>query len=133
MARTIRTDRTRETFLNMLAETCNVSEACRAANIGRRSVYDWRDADPVFADAWVEAEETAADKLEKVAWDRACSGQSDRMLEILLKAHRPKYREKQVVELTGKDGGPIEHAAAAKRDIEDIFGPTPHLIEAKHG
>lgn len=112
MTRTIRTDRARETFLATLAETCNVSEAARAASIGRRSAYEWRDDDPDFAAAWVEAENVAADKLEREAWRRGvegtdkpitfqgkitdtCKEYSDRMLELLLKAHRPeKFKER---------------------------------------
>jgi hypothetical protein len=134
MARkTIRTDRARASFLAMLAEQCNVSEACRAAGIGRSAAYAWKNDDPAFAAAWSEAEEEAADKLEKVAWERATQGLSDRMLEILLKGHRSKYRDKQAIEVSGPDGGPIEHMNAAKAEIQDIFGPTPHLIEAKHG
>lgn len=39
---------------------------------------------------------------------------------------------KERVEHSGPDGGPIEHKAAARSEIEDLFGPTPHLIEAKH-
>lgn len=110
--RTVRPDRARETFIKVLAESCNVSEACRAANIGRTTVYEWRNAEPEFAAAWEEAEETAADKLEREAWRRAVEGvdkpvtfqgvitatykeYSDRMLEILLKAHRSeKFVEK---------------------------------------
>jgi transposase len=124
-ARSIRTDRTRETFLKVLAETCNVSEAARAAGVGRRTMYDWRDADPSFADAWKDAEETSADKLEQVAFERATSGQSDRMLEILLKAHRPKYREKQAVEFSGSVQ--VDHANQAQAEIDEIFGP-PRLV-----
>lgn len=124
--RTARTDRARETFLKTLRESCNVSEAARAAKIGRRTAYDWRDADPQFAAEWDEAEEEAADRLEREAWRRAVDGTdkpvtfqgaitatykeySDRMLEILLKAHRPeKYVERIRAEHTGKDGGPIQ-------------------------
>lgn len=109
-SKTIRTDRARTAFLRVFAETCNVSEACRAANIGRTAAYAWRDDDPDFAAAWDEAEQVAADSLEKVAWDRAKSGQSDRMLEILLKAHRPRYREKQAVEVSGPDGSALSLA-----------------------
>jgi hypothetical protein len=135
MGRTIRTDRARTTFVAVLVETCNVTEACRAAGIGRQSAYDWRGDDPAFAQAWDDALEAAADMLEQVAFERAKSGQSDRMLEILLKAHRPKYREKQQVEVSGPNGGPIEHCEAAKRRVEDIFGPTPHeiIVEGKRG
>lgn len=57
--RTARTDRARETFLAVLRDTCNVSEAARAAGMGRRTAYDWRDADPTFSAEWDEAEEEA--------------------------------------------------------------------------
>ena len=33
---------------------------------------------------------------------------SDRLLEILAKAHRPKFRENQRVEVSGPGGGPVE-------------------------
>lgn len=108
--RTIRTDRARAeaTFLEQLRLTCNVSHAARSAGIGRRTAYDWRDADPEFAAAWDEAEEEAIDALELAARERAIDG-SDRMMEILLKAHRPeKYVDKLKTELTGKDGGAIQ-------------------------
>ena len=85
--RTSRTDRARETFLATLRETCNVSAAARAAKIGRSTAYDWRDADEAFAAAWDDAEEEAVDALEMRARERALDN-SDRMMEILLKAHR---------------------------------------------
>jgi hypothetical protein len=123
--RTVRPDRAREKFLDVLAETCNVSESARQAGIGRRTAYEWRAADALFAEAWNEAEQEAADKLEREAWRRAVEGTdkpvtyqgvitgtykeySDKMLEILLKAHRPeKFVERVRAEHTGKDGGPI--------------------------
>lgn len=65
--------------------------------MGRTAAYDWRDDDVEFAKAWDEAIESAADKLEQVAYRRASTGKSDRMLEILLKGHRPKYRDKHLI------------------------------------
>jgi hypothetical protein len=103
MKRTARTDRARATFLTELRATCNVSHAARQAGIGRRTAYDWRDADEAFAADWAEAEEEAIDQLEQVARDRAIDG-SDRMLEILLKAHRPeKYTERQKLDVAFVD------------------------------
>lgn len=96
---TIRTARARTTFLTTLETTCNVAESARAAGMGRSAAYDWRRDDAVFAADWEQALESAADKLEQVAFERAKEGLSDRMLEILLKAHRPKYRDKQEVDL----------------------------------
>ena len=118
-ARTARTDRAREKFLAVLRETCNVSEAARAAAIGRRTAYEWRDADETFAADWDDAEQEAADKLEREAWRRAVEGvdkpvthqgvitatykeYSDRMLEILLKGHRPeKFTDRLKAEHSG--------------------------------
>lgn len=115
--RPARTDRARAIFLATFAATCNVSQACRDANIGRRTAYDWRAADPEFAAAWEDAEEEAVDKLEQVARDRAIDS-SDRMLEILLKAHRPeKYVERYRAELTGRDGGPMEYRNLSDEEI----------------
>lgn len=123
--RTVRTDRAREIFLDTLRASCNVSEAAREAGMSRRSAYDWRDADPDFAKDWADAEQEAADKLEREAWRRGVEGTdkpisfqgvitatykeySDRMLEILLKAHRPeKFTDRLKNEHTGKDGASL--------------------------
>ena len=82
---------------------CGVSRVC---------VYEHRNGDEAFAKLWDEAEQEAADKLEREAWRRGVEGvdkpivyqgevtgtykeYSDRMLELLLKAHRgAKFRER---------------------------------------
>lgn len=113
-----RTNRARASFLATLRETCNVSESARSAGVGRRTVYEWRDSDPEFAAAWADAEEEAVDKLEQVARERALDS-SDRMLEILLKAHRPeKYVDRVRSEVTGKDGGPVEYRNLSDEEVE---------------
>jgi hypothetical protein len=109
-----------------------VSEACRAAGIGRTTAYEWRDTDPVFAAAWKDAEEDAADKLEREAWRRGVEGTdkpityqgeitgtykeySDRMLEILLKGHRPeKFKDKVDVTSDGEKL-PVDDVTRATR------------------
>ena len=129
MPKTIRTDRAREKFLAVLQATCNVSESCRAANISRPAAYAWRGDDEDFAVAWADAEAQARDLLEREAWRRATEGweepvfhkgevcgairrYSDRMLEILLKGHKPeRFVEKRVLEHSGPDGGPIQVSA----------------------
>lgn len=106
--KTVRTDRAREKFLAQLRLSPNVSAAARAGGFGRNAAYEWRKDDEEFAAAWDEALDEAIDNLEATAYERA-STTSDRLAEVLLKAHRPdKYVEKRLLEHTGKDGGPIQ-------------------------
>lgn len=115
-------------FLEMLAASGNVSEACREASISRQTAYDRRKADPAFAASWSDAIEAASDALEREARRRAIEGTlepvfyqgaecgqvrkySDRLLEILLKAHRPeKFRENHHVEHDGELKIVVEYA-----------------------
>ena len=133
--RTKFTHHAREKFLAVLRETCNVAEAARAVGISRRTAYD-RRADAQFAIAWDEAEQEAADKLEREAWRRAVEGTqkpivykgdvtghyleySDRMLELLLKAHRPeRFGDKVKTEVSGPKGDPI------KSEVTHVLDPA---------
>jgi len=95
-----------------------VSEAAKAACFSRNCAYAHQKADPAFAAAWDEAVEVATDALVAEARRRAVNGVEepvfhkgdcghirryfDRMLEILLKAHRPaQFRENVKVEHSG--------------------------------
>lgn len=116
--------RLREMFLGELRKRGNVSEAARAAKVGRKTVYQWKDAEPEFAAAWDEAIEQAIDAMEAEAYRRAVEGYdepvfgrvakdedgqvgvirkySDSLMTTLLKAHRPeKYRERAEVQHSG--------------------------------
>ncbi len=113
------TYRAKEKFLEVVRTTCNVSEGARSIGMARRSLYDARARDNEFAQLWDAAVEEAADCLEQEAWRRAVEGwdepvfyqgkavgavrkYSDRMLELLLKGHRPeKYKDRHEI-----SGGP---------------------------
>lgn len=106
----ILTPNAREAFFAAFEQRGNVTEAAKAIGIGRRRIYEVRESDPEFAARWKEAEQIAADTLEREAWRRAVEGvnkpimykgqvvehvteYSDQLLERLLEAHRPeKYR-----------------------------------------
>lgn len=95
-------------FLDKLREGANVQQACMAAGVPRRTVYNWRDKWATFRQEWEDALEDACDGLEDVAWQRALRDRSDRMIMFLLKAHRPqKYMSRWAGELSGPGGGPI--------------------------
>jgi hypothetical protein len=111
--RTRFTNRARARFLETLKSTGNVTAAAEAAGFSRRTAYDHKEADETFAAAWKEAEEIATDTLEAEARRRGLEGveepvyylgkecgrirkYSDRMLELLLKAHRSELFKDRV-------------------------------------
>jgi hypothetical protein len=94
MSRTIRTPKNRQKFLEHLSTGASVRASARAAGFGRRTAFEWKAADPVFAAEWEEAYETGTECLEEVARVRAME-KSDSLLMFLLKARRPHvYRER---------------------------------------
>ena len=120
----IRTAKVRAAFLAGLEDGMTIAAASKAAGAGRRTMYDWREADTDFAAAWDDAYETGTDVLEDEAKRRAADGveepvfyqgekvatvrkYSDTLLIFMLKGRRPeKFKDRH--EHTGKDGGPIE-------------------------
>lgn len=61
-------------FLRSLADTGNVTLSVKLAGTSVGRVYTLRHSDPAFRQAWDEAEEIAADRLEAEAWRRAVDG-----------------------------------------------------------
>jgi hypothetical protein len=61
-------------FLAALAETGNVTESARRANVERRTAQIHHQEDKAFAEGWAEALEIYADSLEAVADHRATHG-----------------------------------------------------------
>lgn len=122
----IRTPEKEIAFLAALAATCSVTRACEAAGLGRRTVYEWREADPDFAIRWEKAKQLGAEVLEDEGVRRASEGvdepvfyqggecgtirkYSDTLLIFLLKGAMPeKYRDNARMELTGANGGPVQ-------------------------
>lgn len=118
-----RTKRTRsktEKFLTILAENGgHVANACKAINMRRATVYEWRDQDSEFADRWDDIVESKLDDLEHEGHRRAYDGTvrpvfyqgvecggvreySDSLLMFILKTGRPEtYRERFEVKNTG--------------------------------
>ena len=108
-------------FLNVVAETGCVSDACKAIQVSRKTVYGWREADGEFCSDWKYALEDYKDKLQKEADRRAVEGvdhpvtymgmitatykdYSDQLLLARLKRLDPEYKDRQQVEHTGDVG-----------------------------
>lgn len=118
----------RNKFLDALRQTGNVTAACEAAYVDRRTAYREKKSNAEFSRAWDEALEIAIEGMELEARRRAVEGRdepvfgriakdrdgvvghirkySDVLLIFLLKAHKPAiYRE--TVNL--KHSGAISH------------------------
>lgn len=122
-------------FLKELRRRANVTGAARKAGVGRRTAYDWYDADEAFAAAWDEALEEAVDELEDAAWRRAKDGvlkpvfqkgekvgqvreYSDQLMTLLLKAHRPeRFRERFDVT---SDGNQLKALTEERERLRDL-------------
>ncbi len=126
-------------FLAALTEGLSITAACEAAGIARRTVYNWRDADPDFAAAWDEAIDAGTDRLEDEARRRALEGSdkpvfykggevgaireySDTLMIFLLKARRPeKFRERHDVNHTGSIAVEVDDAReSVKRKLAGL-------------
>src|SRR5690242_13101615 len=109
--RSIVTASKKQRFLELLAQTCNVTKACELAGLNRLVVYQLRDRDPEFERLWQKALKLGAEALEDEATRRAMNGTarpiyqqgklvghevvySDRLMEMRLRSEKPeKYRD----------------------------------------
>lgn len=115
--RTIRTEEKGQKLLAKLAQGYSITTACKSENIGRRSYYEWREADPEFAKAADEAIECGIDLLEDEANRRAKGPMgSDTLLIFLLKSkRRAVYGDK--IEHTGAFTNTVELVGVAADDV----------------
>ena len=105
-----RTPEAEAKFLAALKLGKSIAAAARAAGVGRRTVYDWRDRDPAFAAGWDESWDIGTDYLEDLALKAAEQG-SERLLLALLKARRPERYARTVVEHEGSLEVLLRHAS----------------------
>lgn len=106
-----------------------VSTAMQSVGLARQTWYDWRKADDAFDQAVAEATHHRKERLEAEAERRALST-SDTLLIFLLKAADPeKYSDRYRHELTGRDGGPVQHEDVTQAR-ERVRHRLAHLMSA---
>lgn len=95
-------------YLRAVSRVGTLTAGCKAARVSPHTVYSWREHDTEFTIAEHDARERCADELEAAVIRRGKT-QSDTAAIFMLKAMRPaKYRDNSRVEVTGKDGGPVD-------------------------
>jgi hypothetical protein len=81
----------RRFFLQTLAETGRVSEACRWAQLSKQSAYALRARDPLFAAGWDAACEIARTQLADALFEKAIDGVTETIVkdgEVVAERHR---------------------------------------------
>jgi len=158
-ARSAATAEAKVVFLKALSDGGSIAGAARACDRATRTVYDWRDRDQNFAEAWDEALQRAVAVLEQEAWRRAVQGvpeplvsggkilgtvqrYSDPLLKTLLAAHRPeKYaKPSSGISVQLPTNGPTHWTfrfegdtlpGAPFRNGDDLFDRDGNVIEGE--
>jgi len=118
-------------MLAAYAETCSVSRAAEVAGVGRRTHYDWLNADEKYRCAFEQIQDQAAQTLEDEAVRRAHEGverpmtiagkrevvrdYSDTLLIFLLKGLKPERYKERVA-------GDSNVKPAANLEIRELLG-----------
>lgn len=136
-------------FLAAFAATGRLGTACRAVGLGNQALENARERFPDFDEAIDEAYQEFTDRLHEEAVRRAVDGwdepvfyqgevvgyirrKSDRILEMLLKAHIPdKFRDKLDVNASVTGGVLVAPAAVTVADWAAQFSAlaAPTVIE----
>ena len=117
---TIPTDKRKRLFLDALRKGCTCAGAAALAGVARTTPYEWRRNDPAFAKEWARVEDLAVAELERRAWERAQSGESDTLTIFLLKTRGPDcYKQRTRVELSGSSSVSVSHS---------LEGPAAELV-----
>lgn len=125
-------------FLEAFEMFHTVADACKAANVGRSTVYRHRVADEDFALAWLDVETLTTELMEKEAFRRATKGLvrnvydargnllreelifSDTLLIFLLKGRKPEvYRDRVDHRHSGEVKAPEARADLSKLTLEE--------------
>ena len=131
-------------FLSAYRITASITKAAAAADIERTLHYRWLEEDPEYAKAFAAAKLEAGELIEDEAVRRAHEGfdepvvyqgriskdeyeqplvvrkYSDALLMKLMDGFLPeKYKRRTGVELTGKDGGPVQVEAEGLKRLSD--------------
>ena len=137
-----------ELFLEELSARGSVVHACEAADCSRTNAYAERERSAEFARLWDEAKKISVERMEAEARRRAVEGTlkpvfqggskvgvvreySDTLLIFLLKAHDPKYRDKQTIEHTG--GTVVTHVYMPPNGRDDLAADATVLTNTETG
>lgn len=114
-------------FVESFCRYGRISAASKKTKIDRARHYSWLRSDAVYREAWKWAEEVRRANIEDEIYRRGVEGwlepvyhqgdrcgyvrkYSDSLLKLLAQAEMPDKYGQRRVQVTGPDGGPIQHA-----------------------
>ncbi len=120
-----------EPLLTEIADSGNLSKACRNAGVSKSTFLDAVSRDSALADRYARAREAGLDAEADRAIEEALTAEDAALGRLALDARKwylskllPKrYGDKTTTELTGAEGGPIQ-VTEVKRVIVDPNAPT---------
>ena len=102
--RSNRTAKKRQILLEIVAAGYSVTTAAQRAGMSRRSVYDWKADDPLFAADLRAAYEEGTDRFADALMDRALLPDHDALAIFMLKQRDPdRFNQKMVEARVGGD------------------------------
>ena len=109
-----------EEIISLMATGLSLTAAAAELGFHRQRVYEWAERHPDFADAVNLARGKRTLKLERDLLSAPDGPTVTSRIFALKNAAPDEWREKQAVELSGTNGGPIE----IKRVVWDVVDPS---------
>ncbi len=132
----------KDIFLAALTDVPHVQNAAKKAGLTADCFYNWRRADPVFAEEWAIAQEMGVGSLHDEAMRRAYHGvrkphffkgkkvatfveYSDTLMAMMLNAHHPAFKRVVRNENVYPEGVPPQQVNHTLMDVAQITGADP--------
>ena len=92
----------KEVFIKSYKDHKTISAACEAANISRKTYYDWKEADDDFAQRIIEIDESRIDYVENKLFENIDANKTNEILFYLkTKGKNRGYVERQEHQIDG--------------------------------
>jgi hypothetical protein len=130
--RTGRTAIKRAELLKTIGQGFSVTTAAARIGMSRRSVYDWRDADPSLARDLEAAFQEGTDRLVDAATLRALLPDHDALLIFLLKQRDPLRFNRKMIEHTGEVDVAHHVAGEVPEELVHFYMPSNCRDEPDH-
>jgi AcrR family transcriptional regulator len=108
-------------IVKVFEDGATFDQAAAAVGVSSRTIYRWCDGDPEFAEMVEEARDRADDAVESTVF-RNCldpdSAHNTLRMFWLKSRRRHVYGDQSKLELTGKNGGPVEVLSM----IDKVYG-----------